>query len=124
MTDAALEYNFYAYYPVGTATSYATVELPDISKQDGTKTLEQLKAEDDFLRGTATANPAIQVQFTVAGKTSALLNLRNTTEFVGGHIYNDPIEIGADIRTIKIGDLTITDWESSDEPALNTIIPY
>lgn len=229
LTDAALEYNFYAYYPVGTAASYTTVELPDISNQDGTKTLEELKAEDDFLRGTATAtqecptadlqmvrvfaiinlkikieegsfsgnaatltdvklvstssqplensgpentatvnlsnghvtcsnglsamtlhpttaftltpaersipvkiypqksttaNPAIQVQFTVGGKTSALLNLGSTTEFVGGHIYNYPIEIGADIRTIGINDPTITDWESTDEPALNPIIPY
>lgn len=229
LTDAALEYNFYAYYPVGTADSYLCVEIPDISGQDGTKTLGELKAEDDFLRGTATATqecptadlqmvrvftiinlaikieqdafagntaslsevklistgslplenstpdnkatvdlstgrvtcpdglpvmtlhpttpftltpaelsipvkiypqpgtgtlPALRIQFTVGGKTSAYLNLGSTAEFLGGHIYNFPIEIGADIRTVGIGDPTIIDWEPTDGPPLKPVIPY
>lgn len=53
--DAVRQHNFYAYYPVGTATSYTAVEIPDISGQDATKTLTALKEENDFMRGTAVA---------------------------------------------------------------------
>lgn len=51
--DAVNQHNFYAYYPVGTATRYTAVELPDISGQDATKTLTTLKEEKDFMRGAA-----------------------------------------------------------------------
>lgn len=53
--DAIRQHNFYAYYPIGIATSYTAVEIPDISGQDGTKTLTALKEENDFMRGTAVA---------------------------------------------------------------------
>lgn len=56
LSDAIRDYNFYAYYPVGVATSYTSVELPNISGQDGTKTLTVLKEENDFMRGAATVN--------------------------------------------------------------------
>lgn len=222
-TDAVRQYNFYSYYPMGSATSYAAVEIPDISGQDGTKTLDNLKTEHDFMRGAATAtsamitanlqmfrvfsiinlqvklkqdaftdnmatltdvklisvnslplvNPtsatkatvnlsngsvacatglttttlhptsgfaltpsqldipviiypqhsAINVQFTIGGKTSPVLPLGTTANFVGGRIYNYSVEIDADIQVIQINDPIILDWINVPAPS-TPITPF
>lgn len=74
--DAIRTHNFYAYYPAGTATSYTSVELPDISGQDGTKTVQALKEENDFMRGTGQAtkgNIAASIQMF---RVFAIINLK------------------------------------------------
>lgn len=53
--DAIRQHNFYAYYPIGSSTSYTATMLPDISGQDGTKALTVLKEENDFMRGAGLA---------------------------------------------------------------------
>ncbi len=53
--DAVRQHNFYAYYPVGSATSYTAVEIPDISGQDGTKSVLMLKEDNNFMRGAGTS---------------------------------------------------------------------
>lgn len=50
--NATDTHNFYAYYPIGNGTNVEAIELPDISGQDGTKSLDELKESKEFMRGT------------------------------------------------------------------------
>lgn len=221
--NATSQHNFYAYYPVGTATSYTSVEIPDISGQDGKMTLQALKEQNDFMRGAAVAtkslssmadiqmfrvftiinlnvklkqndfagnaatltsvklsatashplvNPTssdkatvnlsnghvtcatgainvtlqpaggfaltptavsipvkvypqqttIQVEFTIGGKTSVAKAL-NISNYVGGHVYNFDVTLGADLLEVGIGDPIIFDWISNDGTPITPSIP-
>lgn len=221
--DAIHQHNFYAYYPTGSATSYTTVEVPDISAPDGTKTLDALKGENDFMRGTAVATKdmltanlqmyrvfaiinlnvslkqdafagnaatltdvkltsanslplvnssssnkatvdlsngrvtctgglttvtlhptagftltptalaipvkifpqqsAINVQFTIGGKTSPALALGSTSNFIGGRVYSYTVQIGADVLPTGIGDPIIFDWTAVNGTPTTPVTP-
>lgn len=90
--DAIRQHNFYAYYPVGSATSYTAVMLPDISGQDGKKTLTTLKEENDFMRGTG-----------VATKGSIAASLQMFRVFT---IINLKVKLKQDAFTNNMGSLT------------------
>lgn len=54
-SDAIRQHDFYTYFPAGSATDYTAVQIPDISGQDGTQSVETLKEGHDFMRGTSVA---------------------------------------------------------------------
>lgn len=74
--DAVRQHNFYAYYPVGTATSYTSVQIPDISGQDGTKTLTVLKEENDFMRGAGVSTEGSIAANLQMFRVYAIINLK------------------------------------------------
>ena len=114
--DAIRQHNFYAYMPVGLATSYTAVELPDISGQDGTMALQNLKEKDDFMRGAGTATKGSLTASIQMFRVFVIVNLKvklKQDAFIGNSA------VLTDIKLISTNTLPLVNPTSSDKATVD-----